>query len=1290
MAKTGHNRRNEIDDLIMLDDSGRGTLRATHTNMNSVKNFPSAQYETMNHCPISNPKTLMETRNLSLPKTPDLMFCRAHIVGFASGILHIDSLFSPVYRRALSYNDAPYSTDRSRVHAVSLFLPLVGPLILGINLFREFSLLHVFSTLYCKCFIVLSHLYLYFPQFSPFQYKDYIRFLHRDHQTRFFQDIQHLVHVLIYGVFQTFLDLYLHKHGQIVEVRLKSKRKLRSNSPCLNRSKTYRAASANDPYRGHIYAPRQGQGTIKHHVANSEYYPAGYQVNVEKTLSCPANLYGPEPYNPHSFTSQNSVQMEQFSENLFNIDEVVNKLKDEIERVKHQLRHLSQQRLENDRRTKIPSLAKTPPSTPEDREEIHSKEETQVTVMKNENRRLKHEIEVTRKLLEKSRVKVLKIKDILADYEKKVNLLQLQALKSSKAVKKSEETFCLCLKDKDTKIKTLKATNDILEQTVKDKTCLLNEKNEEMNKLNESINSLKQAFEETTTRCSLLNEINQNFLLSIDILRAELNNSASEVEKQKETIQNQEQKICDLNCVYNEMVARTSKRKDSSKLLINNNFQEQEKKTRQTSPLSIPVEEAEKQKTIMCKFPELEETVKEYEAFSVQCKDLEGNCKDVHEKFLLSENNFNKQKRDMSRLIGELTEIVKEYKVTISQISEINKQQEIIINNQGMALSTKEVELILIKKESHSFKNKSRLLEQEVEDLKRDLSDVCSEEASLSIYKELEELKKALNIEKDNQLIKDKIIQDQCETILNLQSQVKQKFQELTQALDVNQYLQREIDKINENLMMKHEELGLEIDENRSLIEKLRGVQIGCLLFSNKTSFFCINALISILRSHIGTYLSCISKIQGAKNQHWSLRKSSGHLKENLIYGSMLAAWHNGNLSCPLSVRLVSPSKERRPTKPPFLFSSGTAAPKIFFQCSLNIMNKAATFSLSTLSPKHNSNSILMLVHLGQINIVCFAICINDTVTRKLLRDEIIRYCPFLRYPLSDFTNGNFCPSVLFPRFSVESVECLPRQRDSWSVPVRIKLICKPERLPPHPNRWGQIGADKPKEMLPITPCNATVILAVMEHFTSFSGGLLTSNNMALILEYQKSQLSEETRNFEAILQNLIQKYRENKKQKALLKNLEEEISEQKREWDWQKHSLGQEKDIAVCAAKFATQKLIDTLENFRRHMNIQKKVQLLLIKMLYEKDNQLRFIQSKVCSINNTKKIFQPRELLLNNIAKQKLFFQKPFELTSSASNPNKNISSFSNSNIKPECAVWRCHGKYFRIDSKACAKSG
>lgn len=76
---------------------------------------------------------------------------------------------------------------------------------------------------------------------------------------------------------------------------------------------------------------------------------------------------------------------------------------------------------------------------------------------------------------------------------------------------------------------------------------------------------------------------------------------------------------------------------------------------------------------------------------------------------------------------------------------------------------------------------------------------------------------------------------------------------------------------------------------------------------------------------------------------------------------------------------------------------------------------------------------------------------------------------------------------------------------------------------------------------------------------------------------------------------------------------LQKKIVTQKQEWECQKVHLAREKDKAVKAAKFATQKLIDTVTDFQKEVNAQKKVQVMLTKMLHDKEEELQNVKERV-----------------------------------------------------------------------------
>lgn len=65
-------------------------------------------------------------------------------------------------------------------------------------------------------------------------------------------------------------------------------------------------------------------------------------------------------------------------------DEVVSELKGEIARVKHQLLHLSQQRINESSNPQTPTMSKAPPSTPEDQ---FRDDDSKLAKLKRENKR---------------------------------------------------------------------------------------------------------------------------------------------------------------------------------------------------------------------------------------------------------------------------------------------------------------------------------------------------------------------------------------------------------------------------------------------------------------------------------------------------------------------------------------------------------------------------------------------------------------------------------------------------------------------------------------------------------------------------------------------------------------------------------------------------------------------------------------------------------------------------------------------------------------------------------------
>lgn len=69
----------------------------------------------------------------------------------------------------------------------------------------------------------------------------------------------------------------------------------------------------------------------------------------------------------------------------------------------------------------------------------------------------------------------------------------------------------------------------------------------------------------------------------------------------------------------------------------------------------------------------------------------------------------------------------------------------------------------------------------------------------------------------------------------------------------------------------------------------------------------------------------------------------------------------------------------------------------------------------------------------------------------------------------------------------------------------------------------------------------------------------------------------------------------------------------QKKELELQKKVLCKEKCQAIHAARFATQKLLETVADFQSQVETQKKVQRMLTGLLQEKEEQLMAVTSHV-----------------------------------------------------------------------------
>ncbi|XP_075237788.1 uncharacterized protein LOC142334006 [Lycorma delicatula] len=115
-------------------------------------------------------------------------------------------------------------------------------------------------------------------------------------------------------------------------------------------------------------------------------------------------------------------------------------------------------------------------------------------------------------------------------------------------------------------------------------------------------------------------------------------------------------------------------------------------------------------------------------------------------------------------VVKELTDVSTQYKARITELSDINKHQEVLIKCQNEAISSKEERVKLCNQEAEL---NVRRIEQEMKSLQLD-----QEKIRNSLQKKLEE-------EQDKVKVKDKVADDQTETIIKLKQNLADKSKEL-------------------------------------------------------------------------------------------------------------------------------------------------------------------------------------------------------------------------------------------------------------------------------------------------------------------------------------------------------------------------------------------------------------------------------------------------------------------------------------------------------------------------------
>lgn len=110
-------------------------------------------------------------------------------------------------------------------------------------------------------------------------------------------------------------------------------------------------------------------------------------------------------------------------------------------------------------------------------------------------------------------------------------------------------------------------------------------------------------------------------------------------------------------------------------------------------------------------------------------------------------------------------------------------------------------------------------------------------------------------------------------------------------------------------------------------------------------------------------------------------------------------------------------------------------------------------------------------------------------------------------------------------------------------------------------------------------------------------------------------QLGKQVDELERTLQKLCRRCcaGDMEKRQLLITYLEQQVAMQQKEWELQKQVMAKEKTRALHAAHFATQKLLETVDDFQNQVETQKRVQRMLAGMLQEKEEKLRYVSSQV-----------------------------------------------------------------------------
>ncbi|XP_044755870.1 centromere-associated protein E-like [Coccinella septempunctata] len=510
---------------------------------------------------------------------------------------------------------------------------------------------------------------------------------------------------------------------------------------------------------------------------------------------------------------------------------LIDSLRGEIEKVRHRLCEIGKRPCDNpkhDSGIESTDITDAPSGDHENRSQLVK----EVRDLQIRNAELSEQLNNYRSLQENSMNKAKDTAYLLSAYEDKVNALHEQALRSSKIMAQSKEKFCSILRSRNSQIKNLFHINQQLK-----KTLVINQ--EQMNQLSFNYKLLKSTYRELERSDKKNKEENKKYKDTMSKLEEELKFVYKECSLLKEENVRFLKELCcakdDINRRYS---SRLDKHENHCQSLILKTVESEAKLIQEVNDISLHLHSQEndlvslrsevknetlelelKYKKLSYQYEALVRKFREYEQFDeIKCSCIEQELREFSLKMKEKESIILRERDELRSLVEELAKAIKRNKTAINELNSTNEQHENVIDNLNEIIKMKDEKLLSYQKELDLIRSQYEESQKEIDALKKVLNVI--EEKSLpeheELEKELQDLRELLNQEKENNLIKQKIIQDHEDTISSLKEQINEKSMEVANKVESLCRMRDDVDRLTEEL--KYKELDLEKEKQEKLI----------------------------------------------------------------------------------------------------------------------------------------------------------------------------------------------------------------------------------------------------------------------------------------------------------------------------------------------------------------------------------------------------------------------------------------------------------------------------------------